>query len=780
MTVEIQASSVRTLVGALAETLADATSYNRAEMTPPAVVLWPDKEGQWEKLVPLLRAQMEQLLTLGNYDPASRSGPGVWIKCAVARKLPESTFAADATPIVYLPGISRSELRAVEDCLPALQPLAELQYRGVWFTQPNAKDWTVLAFLCSESGLGLDVARDTSTIEALEHTLLQLARTPLDRLTGKTITYQALVSLVHDDPVRAILGWMDQQGVREGSSDHNPDSWKTFRVVCKEFGFDPVVDGRIEAAQRLGRRDGKWAQVWARFAEAPHQYIHIVELLRQAQPKFKGDLFEDRSSWPRENEAAESSLRDALLAVAALSHHDAVKAVVKLESEHAERRTWVWAKLGLAPLAGALQHLAGLAKNCGDVLAGPSCEELAASYRDHGWQVDAASIDALAAVSALIDEQAVRAAVRALYLPWLERNAERLQQLMERDSVSTNGGKSTLHIAAGTCLLFVDGMRYDVGRRFAKAVRSRGWELEEGWRWAALPSVTATAKPAVSPVADEIRGGDTGADFVPHVASSTAQLSADRFHQLLSERGIESIPRSERGKSSGRGWTEVGDLDRRGHDEGARMARRVKETVDDIVARVEELLDAGWQRVQLVTDHGWLLVPGGLPKVNLPSYLAASRWGRCAALKQNSKVEVPVVPWYWNPDVRVALAPGVGVFMSGREYSHGGATLQECVVPELVVTRKAAVHVDARIASIEWVNMRCKVIVEGAYEGCRADIRTKPNDSSSSVVTPKAIPTEGHVSLLVGDDSLDQCAAVVVLLDVGGRVVAKLPTTIGG
>jgi hypothetical protein len=118
--------------------------------------------------------------------------------------------------------------------------------------------------------------------------------------------------------------------------------------------------------------------------------------------------------------------------------------------------------------------------------------------------------------------------------------------------------------------------------------------------------------------------------------------------------------------------------------------------------------------------------------------------------------------------------------MSGREYSHGGATLQECVVPELVVTRKAAVHVDARIASIEWVNMRCKVIVEGAYEGCRADIRTKPNDSSSSVVTPKAIPTEGHVSLLVGDDSLDQCAAVVVLLDVGGRVVAKLPTTIGG
>jgi len=28
----------------------------------------------------------------------------------------------------------------------------------------------------------------------------------------------------------------------------------------------------------------------------------------------------------------------------------------------------------------------------------------------------------------------------------------------------------------------------------------------------------------------------------------------------------------------------------------------------------------------VVTDHGWLLMPEGLPKVELPAYLAATKW----------------------------------------------------------------------------------------------------------------------------------------------------------
>lgn len=773
-----EAITSRTALDALVEALGDAASYNRSEMAPPAVILWPDRERQWSKLVPLLRNQLSQLLTLGEYDVESRTGPAVWIKCMVARQLPEFPIAPDATPVLYLPGVSRSELRAVEECDPELQPLAELQYRGVWFTQVSAKDWTPLAFLCSdEAGIGLDVARDAATLEALQNTLLRLARTPVDQLRGKQLTHEALNALVHADPIRSILDWMDEpNGVRE----RDADQWKSFRSVCAAYGFDPESDGRIVAAERFGKRQGKWSYVWDRFASAPQSYVRIPELLRKAQPSFTGELFDDPSPWPRENERRETAVREALAALANASQSKASEVVSALEREHGERRSWVWAKLGQSPLAIALEHLSRLATLSGSTLNGATRDEFAASFRESGWQVDAAAIDALASVQTPADEQAVRAAVRALYLPWVERHAERLQQLILADPIPTHGGTPVGEVDSGTCILFVDGMRYDVGRLLAAAMSARGMEVAERPRWTALPSVTATAKPAASPIADLVTGGTGDSEFGACVAATGAALTSDRFRQLLEQRGIEYLPRSERGTPSGRAWTEIGDLDRRGHDEGARLARRVGESVTDIVARVEELLDAGWKRVKLVTDHGWLLVPGGLPKAELSAHLASSRWGRCAALKDTSAVDVPVVPWYWNSQVRVALAPGVSVFMNGKEYAHGGATLQECMIADLMVTRGAAAAVDARIATVDWVKLRCRVRVEGEFAGCRVDIRTKPNDGATSVATPKLVPESGQVSLLVEDDSLEQCAVLVVVVDASGHAVAKHATTVGG
>ena len=71
-------------------------------------------------------------------------------------------------PILYLPGTSRADLRVIETCPRELQPFAELQYRGVFWSQANGKDWTVNAFLSAKKdGLGLDVAQDSATQEAL-------------------------------------------------------------------------------------------------------------------------------------------------------------------------------------------------------------------------------------------------------------------------------------------------------------------------------------------------------------------------------------------------------------------------------------------------------------------------------------------------------------------------------------------------------------------------------------------------------------------------------------
>jgi hypothetical protein len=71
---------------ALLEALRSATSYNRADMVSPAVVLWTDKDRHWEDAVSRLQAELP-LLTLGTYDPETLTGPAIWLRCVLAGTL---------------------------------------------------------------------------------------------------------------------------------------------------------------------------------------------------------------------------------------------------------------------------------------------------------------------------------------------------------------------------------------------------------------------------------------------------------------------------------------------------------------------------------------------------------------------------------------------------------------------------------------------------------------------------------------------------------------------
>ena len=176
------------------------------------------------------------------------------------------------------------------------------------------------------------------------------------------------------------------------------------------------------------------------------------------------------------------------------------------------------------------------------------------------------------------------------------------------------------------------------------------------------------------------------ADFCPEMADTGERLNTDRFRRLLSAAGFQVLGPAEAGDArakNARGWTEYGEFDKLGHDLQAKLAARIEDQLELLLERVQGLLDAGWKRVRVVTDHGWLLVPGGMPKVQLPKYLAESRWSRCASIKDGSHVEVPVAGWSWNPQERFAYAPGVHCFVAGQEYAHGGVSLQECLVPVL-------------------------------------------------------------------------------------------------
>jgi hypothetical protein len=249
----------------------------------------------------------------------------------------------------------------------------------------------------------------------------------------------------------------------------------------------------------------------------------------------------------------------------------------------------------------------------------------------------------------------------------------------------------------------------------------------------------------------------------------------------MAKQGVEIIEPGEMqmpvGAEAG-GWTESGQFDHLGHSLQGELPRHLELQIEALVERIESLLNGGWNAVRVITDHGWLLLPGGLPKVELPHYLAASKWARCATLKGESASTVPEYGWFWNPHVRIAVPHGIGAFLAGNEYSHGGISPQECITPDLTVER-SVVRIAAKIGAISWRGLRCRVQIEGAGAGLRVDLRQNWKQEKSIAASVKEVDAQGTGSLAVRDDSLEGSAASVVLLDATGQVIDHQPTTIG-
>ena len=114
---------------------------------PPIAVLWPDKDRQWDAVVELLRTR-RRVLTLSPYSPVAGSGPALWIRCVV-----EGTLSIDGPrglPTVYIPGVTREDLRNVDATNQTLAPLAPLQHnsRGTYLaeTPPKLSDGQIVMF----------------------------------------------------------------------------------------------------------------------------------------------------------------------------------------------------------------------------------------------------------------------------------------------------------------------------------------------------------------------------------------------------------------------------------------------------------------------------------------------------------------------------------------------------------------------------------------------------------------------------------------------------------
>ena len=283
----------------------------------------------------------------------------------------------------------------------------------------------------------------------------------------------------------------------------------------------------------------------------------------------------------------------------------------------------------------------------------------------------------------------------------------------------------------------------------------------------------------MTPVAHLVTGQEVSADFEPSIAATGQALKSYYLKKLLTEQGWRFPEKSEE-KPDGPGWCEAGGIDTEGHERGWKLAKHLDGVLTEIADRVERLIRSGFAAVRVVTDHGWLLMPGGLPKTELASSLSENTWGRCAALKPGAVTDEQLYPWFWNPHQEFALADGISCYRAGVEYTHGGLSVQECVVLQLTVTAEPGSGDAAAITDVLWKGLRCRVTVAVAASGLTLDLRKQAGSAASSIVQGgRPIQENGTASFVVEDEDEQGNAATLVLLDAAGCLVAQRVTVVG-
>jgi hypothetical protein len=428
--------------------------------------------------------------------------------------------------------------------------------------------------------------------------------------------------LTGGDPIRDLLQWMDQEDVFRSSRGEN--EWKAFVEVCKsQLAFNPQNEGVLTGAANLATHEGPWYAVWGRFCEAPKRYPNIPSQIRKCPPP-KNSVFwhvNDGSyiGWPQWNEDQEKNLLCSLMALAKLPEHEVRNKILDFEKQHGQRRELVWAELGEAPLACALAHLATIAEFTKTSLSAGSPDDMASGYQHQGWKVDDCVMRALAHVESTDSLEAVATAIRSIYLPWAEASALHLQEIWAQ----INYEKPQI-IEQEDCVLFVDGLRFDSAKRLADMLETIGLSIEEKLRWAALPSVTGTGKPAVAPLnkrSDQVAEAPEGFAYEPMTSYQLRKAIGENGY-TIPDKHVNTYPSPESAKKI---WVEFGDIDHEGHDRGWKLAKHMDVLLNEIKDRIVALIDAGWKRVRIVTDHGWLLLPGGLPKIELTGVLVENK-----------------------------------------------------------------------------------------------------------------------------------------------------------
>lgn len=759
-----------TLQQKLINQVIEKSQFQSGQEVPPECILWPDKNREWKEFVPLLSDSNLPILTLDSYNPQTLSGPAPYILW----NLYHGGFAA--IPVVYLPGVGAEDLKASDTCPLEWQPLAALRYQSSLFAHPNGKDWTISSWFSSASGAAQTLQETDQARVMLRSCFRQLLQKPMADLSNIMWTTENLTGAVVSDPVLSTLLWLGG-----GKSAVPSEHWAAFiEKANKDFGFKPEKQSMLEVASKLLSADStKLEPLWSRFLENPAHYPGLISLFETVPvPTSRGDsLFEpDLSRYPQWYKKRHESLSAELRSLGSLENSsELVTSIKKMWTEYAGLEPSPWSNPSTTPLLALLKSLTSLAVAVQKKPTNHDWPSLITWYSASGLEADSIILQLLGWKNDLALRTSLHSILQALYLPWLESTARIVEEAYKKEPEYFSHlplGSTTAYIPQ-EAVLFVDALRMDLGQALAQKLERIGLSVETHAGLTVLPSTTSTAKAAVSPLAPFLQGGDLNSDDA-YPMFNGKPCNADALRKGLTDKGW-SILQPNQLDLAAYGWLENSELDSRGHE--GTLPDQWPAVLDNIVFTIQKLLEQGWKRVRVVTDHGFLLTPLGLPKTKLPPILVNSKGGRAAIMKPNSEFPNTPVPWFWDPVQNYNLAPGITTFYQSN-FSHGGLTLQELVVPMLLVTSSDSAkgsNAGPVDATLIWKGLRLRIGMDEHPENRKMDIRHDAGDASTSLLGGSR-PLASSVA--VDDDYLGKKAQFLII-DENGVLIFQKETVIG-
>lgn len=257
-----------------------------------------------------------------------------------------------------------------------------------------------------------------------------------------------------------------------------------------------------------------------------------------------------------------------------------------------------------------------------------------------------------------------------------------------------------------TAWFLVDALRYEMGRELAERLKNEGTAQVEA-ACGVVPAATAFGMAALLPGASTgLTYGEQDGSLVPLLGGKpvvTAEDRRDAFRNALGDR-FKSLRLGELLTASSPQLREaVGaadvlavfstEIDDLGERNDPLIARRyVSDVVADLLAAVLRLVQVGFEHLVFTSDHGFIQLPELLPGDRCRE--PAGRWllrkrrallgalgGRAESVVALSAASLGIQ----GPVEQVCVPRGVKVFRAGSPYFHEGLSLQESVVPLVVL-----------------------------------------------------------------------------------------------